>query len=94
MKTTLITMLALAFGIATAVAETQGVGSAQLAGQSSTYKPNSPRDPKLKIKAPSGGPARSIPNGGCCAKVHNHCVTICGKAGGCTGVGDCKTNPN
>ena len=31
---------------------------------------------------------------GCCAKVHNACVSICNKPGGCTGVGDCIVNPN
>ena len=94
MKTILIALLALGFGITSALAETQNLGSAQLAGQSSTYKPNSPQGPKQKIKAPSSGPARSISKGGCCAKVNNQCVTICGKAGGCTGSGDCITNPN
>ena len=94
MKTILIALLALAFGVTSVLAETPSLGNAQLAGQSSTYKPNSQQAPKLKAKAPAGGQSRSIPNGGCCAKVNNHCVTICGKAGGCTGSGDCKTNPN
>ena len=85
MKTILIALFALGFGITSALAETQ------LAGQSST---SGQQSPQLKAKAPSGGQSKSIPKGGCCAKVNNHCVTICGKAGGCTGSGDCKTNPN
>jgi hypothetical protein len=93
MKTILIAVLALGFGVAAALAETQGASSAQLAGQSSTTKPNSQPDLKLKAKKPSGGQSRIV-KGGCCAKVNNQCVTICGKAGGCTGVGDCITNPN
>lgn len=90
MKTILIAVLALGFGIAAALAETQGANGAQLAGQSST---TSQPDLKLKAKKPSGGQSRIV-KGGCCAKVNNQCVTICGKAGGCTGVGDCITNPN
>jgi hypothetical protein len=92
MKTILITLFALGFGVTSALAATQGGGGAQLAGQTSTSKPNSQPDLKLKAKKPSGGQSRIV-KGGCCAKVNNQCVTICGKAGGCTGVGDCITNP-
>jgi hypothetical protein len=88
MKTALIALFALGFGVTSALAETQ------LASQSSLYQPVGQQAPKLKAKGPSGGQSRSIPKGGCCAKVNNHCVTICGKPGGCTGSGDCKTNPN
>lgn len=46
------------------------------------------------LKAPSSKPAKKISNGGCCGAVNGHCIAICGKPGGCTGNGDCKTNPN
>lgn len=39
----------------------------------------------------TGQSVQKIDKGGCCAKVHNGCVSWCNKTGGCTGSGDCDT---
>lgn len=39
-------------------------------------------------------PVARIKKGECCAKVSGGCATICDNEDGCTGVGDCITNPN
>lgn len=36
------------------------------------------------------GTANAVVQGGCCATVHGVCVTICNRAGGCTGNADCN----
>ena len=92
MKTMIVALILAIFSISSAFAQTpyQRV-ELQLVAET-IKKPAKPRAQTLK--APGGGPVRMIPKGGCCAKVHNHCVTICNKSGGCTGSGDCITNPN
>jgi hypothetical protein len=85
----LILALALSFSISPAFADHTPRHAGQMVKQNPTQQ-------TMQLKAPGGGsgPARRVSNGGCCAKVNNQCVTICNKPGGCTGVGDCITNPN
>jgi hypothetical protein len=93
MKTTIIALVLLALGVSSVLAQTPPRHiDLQLIAET-VKKPVKPHAQTLK--APGGsGPARQIPHGGCCATVHNHCVTICNKSGGCTGSGDCIVNPN
>jgi len=58
------------------------------------YKYAPRRSGSGQLTGNGGGTSKSIPKGGCCQHVLNACATICNRAGGCTGNGDCATNPN
>lgn len=58
------------------------------------YKYKSRRSGSGNLAGNGGGSTKLIPKGGCCQMVLNACATICNRSGGCTGNGDCSTNPN
>lgn len=64
------------------------------AAKKKKYKYAPRRSGSGQLTGNGGGASKSIPKGGCCQHVLNACATICNRAGGCTGNGDCSTNPN
>jgi len=64
------------------------------AAKKKKYKFTPRRSGSRQLTGNGSGTTKSIPKGGCCQHVLNACATICNRVGGCTGNGDCATNPN
>ena len=45
-----------------------------------------------KLAPRDKSPVSRISKGGCCARVHNVCITWCNRSTGCTGNADCNVN--